>query len=93
MKSNRTLSGVGGLFAVRVVRTKTGVAGGQYEAKDIADERISVYRTRDKKCVLSLFTATFPEARPSFAISLDGRQLALLTLAGVRLYTLADPVE
>ena len=75
-----------GVYAVRVVRTRSPVANVQHEAKDLAEERVAVYRLADGKQLLLASTRSFPEAHQNFALSPDGRQVAVLTGSEVTFY-------
>ncbi len=76
-----------GTYAVRVIELgQTTVLGAMYEDSNLHEERVAVHRGADGRQILLARTDSFPRSADSFALSPDGRQLALLTGNDIALY-------
>jgi hypothetical protein len=79
-------------FLVKTVDTTLPVSeGAQFSAKDFSSEELKVYRASDGKRLLDVSVGSPSSSRDGYALSPDGSQLAVLTLANLSIYSV--PVQ
>lgn len=82
-------SPAGGVFAVRVVRTGKPMTYGQPFARaDLLREVLAVYRCSDGGGVAAVATEDFAPSEEAFALSPDGREIALAGTDAIEFFTL-----
>ncbi len=81
-----------GDFAVRMVLPKPGMARGSLFSKsDLAEQKISIYRSKDGKRLFSTASPGVSLVQQSFAISPTGDQLAALSDTAISVYEVGKP--
>ena len=79
-------------FAVRVVRSfKPLSQGSTFRRADLKEEEIATYRANDGDRLFDTTVSGAPIAEQTFAVSPDGRQLAVFRAAEIDLYPLGPP--
>ncbi len=84
-------AGANGAFAVRVVRTAaTASRQGRLRADGMTGEELGVYSSGNGRRLFDTVVQDVPLTEQSFALSADGRTLAVLGLHGVSLYNVSQ---
>ncbi len=92
LQTEQCFSSQNGDLAVRMIVPKPGMARGElFSKKDLVEQRISVYRSKDGKRLFSTGTPGVSLVQQAFAISPTGDQLAALTDTNIAVYAVAKP--
>ncbi len=84
-------AGADGAFAIRVVRTAaTASRQGRLRADGMTGEELAVYSSGDGRRLFDTVVQDVPLTEQSFALSADGRMLAVLGLHSVSLYNVSQ---
>jgi hypothetical protein len=84
-------AGSGKLFAIKVVNTAREIAlGTGFAVPDLLTQEVRVHRNADAKRIFTARVAEPATSRATYAVSPDGRQLALLNRNGISLFALPE---
>jgi hypothetical protein len=85
------VAGNGHTFALKSVKTARDLESFEFDSTDLESQEVRVYRADDGKRLLSVIVPQPVSSRTSYALSSDGAQLAVVSGAEIKLFTV--PVD